>query len=493
MDYKDDVKYPETCKMAVEKGIIINTIQCGNDARMHQVLEGHRRQGRAGPTCRSPRTGPRCGSSRRTTSGLAEINAELENSTLVYGSKEKQQKDQEFRLKSLDGAKSEPAKPGDPKGAGPASRLRPRRATRRPRPARSCRRRRGRVRRRHRRAGAGGAGISGGFGGGFGGGLAPPAAIAPGLAADRAVFNALRGGINSYDLLADIKAGKVKLDTLKDEELPDELRKLPKEKRQAYLDEMEKKREKLREEARDLAKKRDEFTKKKLEEEGKKDKEGFDQKVEELLQKQAKKFGIDYLINVAARGIARREAASGSVEPHPRLATARLSSSRYFSRGTSNAPSRSVCSVSICVSTSSNPRSCSRSNSADQSHLRPVRPPEEHALRREEPIQAHPVDAAGQFAVLPGLDAVGEPQPVQVLVRAIISRVIQVPSGRSPQARMTSPNARLMVISNLPERMVRASRRGTCRPARMSKIALGSGDHQRIGSPSLNHGNTPSA
>jgi Mg-chelatase subunit ChlD len=32
MDYKDDMKYPETCKKACEKGIIINTIQCGNDA-----------------------------------------------------------------------------------------------------------------------------------------------------------------------------------------------------------------------------------------------------------------------------------------------------------------------------------------------------------------------------------------------------------------------------------------------------------------------------
>jgi len=30
MDYQDDVKYPETCQKAAEKGIIINTIQCGN-------------------------------------------------------------------------------------------------------------------------------------------------------------------------------------------------------------------------------------------------------------------------------------------------------------------------------------------------------------------------------------------------------------------------------------------------------------------------------
>ncbi len=212
---------------------------------------------------------------------LAEINAELENSTLVYGSADKQRKDQEFRLKSLDGAKPDPAKPGDPKGAaGPAVKVEaPKDAT--------------------AKAGTlvpttGTGGFGGGFGGGAGGGLAPPPATAAGLAADRAVFNALRGGINSYDLLADIKAGKVKFENMKDEELPEELRKLPKEKRQAYLDELGKKRDKLRDEARDLAKKRDEYTKQKLAEEGKKAKEGFDQKVEEMLQKQAKKFGIGY-------------------------------------------------------------------------------------------------------------------------------------------------------------------------------------------------------
>jgi len=30
MDYKDDIKYPETCKAAVRRGIIVNTVQCGN-------------------------------------------------------------------------------------------------------------------------------------------------------------------------------------------------------------------------------------------------------------------------------------------------------------------------------------------------------------------------------------------------------------------------------------------------------------------------------
>ena len=31
MDYQDDVQYPKSCALAVEKGIVVNTVQCGND------------------------------------------------------------------------------------------------------------------------------------------------------------------------------------------------------------------------------------------------------------------------------------------------------------------------------------------------------------------------------------------------------------------------------------------------------------------------------
>jgi Mg-chelatase subunit ChlD len=295
MDYKDDVKYPETCKLASQKSILINTVQCGNDPDCTKIWQEISTKA-GGAYVQIAQDGAQVRVITPHDKRLAEINAELENSTLVYGSKEKQNKDQNFRLRSLDGAKTDPAKPGDAKGAAPTVKVEA--------PKGDATAKAGTVVPTTGAGGFGGAGGAaagpgavGGFGGGFGGGFAggvPAAAIAPGLAADRAVFNALRGGINSYDLLADIKAGKVKFENLKDEELPEELRKLPKEKRQAYLDDLEKKREKLREEARDLAKKRDEFTKKKLEEDGKKTKEGFDQKVEELLQKQAKKFGIDY-------------------------------------------------------------------------------------------------------------------------------------------------------------------------------------------------------
>ena len=39
MDYKDDVKYPETCKKAAEKAIIINTVQCGDNAECRKYWQ----------------------------------------------------------------------------------------------------------------------------------------------------------------------------------------------------------------------------------------------------------------------------------------------------------------------------------------------------------------------------------------------------------------------------------------------------------------------
>jgi hypothetical protein len=279
MDYPDDVKYPETCKLAGDKGILINAVQCGSDAECARVWRDI--AGKAGGDyVQIAQDGATVRVLTPYDRRLAEINAELENTTLVYGTKEKQEKDQAFRLKALDGAKAAPAKAGD--GRGTVVKVEAPKALEAAKPGTVV------------SVGGGLGGFAGGTGAGGAGFPAGPAATAPALAADRAAFNAARGGINSYDLLSDLKAGKVKLDSLKDEELPEELRKLPKEKRQAYLDDLEKQRAKLREEARDLARKRDDFTKQKLAEEGKKAKEGFDLKVEELLRKQAKRAGIDY-------------------------------------------------------------------------------------------------------------------------------------------------------------------------------------------------------
>ncbi len=39
MDYPDDVKYPDTCQSAMKKGLIINTVQCGNQSDTREFWE----------------------------------------------------------------------------------------------------------------------------------------------------------------------------------------------------------------------------------------------------------------------------------------------------------------------------------------------------------------------------------------------------------------------------------------------------------------------
>ena len=54
MDYKDDVKYPVTCKRACEKGIIINAIQCGNSVECMRSNRPAERPGELGTRPRHP-------------------------------------------------------------------------------------------------------------------------------------------------------------------------------------------------------------------------------------------------------------------------------------------------------------------------------------------------------------------------------------------------------------------------------------------------------
>jgi Mg-chelatase subunit ChlD len=88
MDYTDDVKYPVTCQKACKKGIIINTVQCGNDPECTKYWKD---------ICRLAEGSfvqiPQDGGVRQVVSTpfdarLAEINTELARSTLVYGSRE---------------------------------------------------------------------------------------------------------------------------------------------------------------------------------------------------------------------------------------------------------------------------------------------------------------------------------------------------------------------------------------------------------------------
>jgi Mg-chelatase subunit ChlD len=121
------------------------------------------------------------------------------------------------------------------------------------------------------------------------GGLPGPAA------ADRAAFSGKGGVAASYDLLDNIKAKKVKLEDLKDEQLPPELRKLTLKERQEYLDKLDKRRGELNKQAVELDKKRTDFITKKLAEDKKgKALDSFDQQVLQILRQQAVRSDIQY-------------------------------------------------------------------------------------------------------------------------------------------------------------------------------------------------------
>ncbi len=218
MDYPEDTKYPDTCKKACEKGIIINTIQCGPDT----ACQKHWREIcklAEGTYVQIAQSGGVIAIATPFDKELADINGELARTTLVYGRR-------------------------DMKEAGEAKRLS---AATLPAPA----------------------------------------------AADRAAFGAKSGKAAAYDLLDAVKSGKVKLEEVKKEELPDVMQKMTLKEQKEYLDKLDKRRTELNKKALELDKKRSEYIKQELAK--KKDgKDSFDSQVLESLRKQAKKYDIDY-------------------------------------------------------------------------------------------------------------------------------------------------------------------------------------------------------
>jgi Mg-chelatase subunit ChlD len=220
MDYADDVKYPETCKKAVEKGIIINTIQCGASASCMKFWKDIAVKSE-GSYAAIPQAGGVVTIATPYDGKLAELNRGLADTTVAYGRRE-------VRMEAA--SKVSEAK-----------------------------------------------------------------ALPAGAAADRAGFSGKSGkGAAKGDLIDDLDEKKTDLKKLKDEELPEALRKLktPKE-REEYLAKMKKKRAELNKEAVELDKKRTAYIDAEMKKKGK-GKDSFDNNVLEMLRKQAKKFEIAY-------------------------------------------------------------------------------------------------------------------------------------------------------------------------------------------------------
>jgi hypothetical protein len=117
---------------------------------------------------------------------------------------------------------------------------------------------------------------------------------APTAAADRAVNKVLNADAYVGDLLQSIENGTLKLDSVKDEDLPADLRKLSVNERKAEIAKRLAERAKLRADITSLSKQRDEFIsgeRKKLVAAGSKD-AGFDVAVSRALKAQVEKKGI---------------------------------------------------------------------------------------------------------------------------------------------------------------------------------------------------------
>lgn len=224
MNYPDDVKYQETCKLAVTNDIIINTVQCGGNADCRRVWEEICRLAEGSYVQIDQGGGHVAAIATPFDKELAKINDEISRTTLVFGSREAQL-------------------------AGEAKK-------------------------------------------------ATNAALAPGLAADRAAFYARSGGgAVSYDLLRNIQTGKVKLEELKKTELPPVLQKLNLDQQRAYLKDLDRKRQELSRRAIELDKQRNEFiVRKQAEDARNRPADSFDGNVLRILRRQAARNHIEYAI-----------------------------------------------------------------------------------------------------------------------------------------------------------------------------------------------------
>lgn len=115
-------------------------------------------------------------------------------------------------------------------------------------------------------------------------------AYAPEAKADRAVAKAASSRHSEDDLIDALREKRVKLEEVKEEQLPEEMKKLKPEERQAYLDQKSKEREEIRAKIVELSKKRDEFLAAELKKQGAKD--SFDSSVLEALSEQAGRKGL---------------------------------------------------------------------------------------------------------------------------------------------------------------------------------------------------------
>jgi hypothetical protein len=253
MDYPNDIPYTVTCKEAAERGIIINTIQCGDIQTTTPFWQEIARKAE-GRFVKIAQDGGVQQVSTPYDARLAEINAQLVNTSVVYGDASCQAA-ANGRLQSAAAPMMAGCAPNECAPFITSSTV---------------------------TTGTTGLPTT----------MPPPPTACATVAADRAGYCARTGQVGAWDLVDNIKAGRVKLEDLKTEELPPAMQKLSLTERKAYLAKVESDRAALQTEARELDRKRSEH----IEQELRKTtgQSGFDGQVLEMLRDQAKKIGVAY-------------------------------------------------------------------------------------------------------------------------------------------------------------------------------------------------------
>ena len=229
MDYQDDVKYPEICKMAAKKNLILNTVQCGSMASTTPIWKEIAKLAE-GDFVAIAQSGGVAAISTPVDAEIARLNLTLNATVVAYGTEAKRQV-VEGKIELAAEAKEEVA----------ADRL------------------------------------------------SFLSLKSKSLAADSEV--GVAGFSSAYidgggDLVDDLASGRVDFDAVEKEKLSEEVRNMSKEERKQYLEEQVAKRKQLQKKLDELLTKRRDFVtaeKKRLAETGKKD--GFDEKVSEIISK----------------------------------------------------------------------------------------------------------------------------------------------------------------------------------------------------------------
>jgi len=227
MDYQDDVRYPATCLLAGKKGIVINTIQCGNHGATTPVWKEIASLA-GGEFFRVGQSGSAVLTETPYDEKLAALSRDLDATRIFYGDA-KVRAEQEERKSVAKGIYS---------------------------------------------------------------------SVSDSAAAQRAVFNASLSGkdnlLGSSELVDDVVSGEVELSSIKNEELPEDLRGMKPAERTAYIEEQSKKRDSLRKEIRLLSEKRQNHIREEVKKSAQGGKETLDNQIYQAIRNQGAAKNISY-------------------------------------------------------------------------------------------------------------------------------------------------------------------------------------------------------